>query len=64
MSESMIPTRCFLCDVGRIVRQVCKTCGAMYGNKLKTRFTRKGGFVLPKVKEANPTHLEKRFRPK
>lgn len=64
MSLSMIPEDCFWCDNGKVEKLRCMNCGATYGNKLVAKKKKSNGFVLPTVREANPVHLEKRFRPK
>ena len=61
--HSIIPTRCFWCEIGEIVAMKCLTCGATYGAR-NIKKKKKKGFVLPSVREANPEHIEKNLRDK
>lgn len=62
MSHSIIPTECVWCEIGEILDGVCNKCGHIYGAR-PMRKKKRVGFILPKVKEALPEHIEKNLRP-
>lgn len=61
IKHSLIATQCLWCDIGQIFDNKCQSCGATYvfGRKQKLKNNISAGFILPTVREANLTHLEK-----
>lgn len=50
---SLVPERCYWCEIGKIEDHKCLSCGATYGSRLAKK-KKKNGFILPAAAEIHP----------